>query len=260
MKRVRLVCWNPAEAMEKGESVRSLGYDVDSSQLTPETLKALRVDPPSAIVIDLDRLPAQGRDIGVVLRKHKTTRHVPIVFAGGKREKVTGVKGVLPDAKYTDWSRIQKSLEQAIANPPSNPVVHDSVFAGYSKTPLPKKLGIKANSIICLVGAPSDFEITLGSLPDKVTFRRRATDKCDLMIWFTKTMRDLERRINRLGDMAGSDGLWIAWPKKASGIKTDLTQAVVRQTGLDAGLVDYKVCSVDETWTGLRFTKRKKTK
>ena len=76
--------------------------------------------------------------------------------------------------------------------------------------------------------------------------------------WFTKSRKDLDSRIERLGTLAGKDGLWVVWPKKASGVKTDLTQAEVRRVGLASGLVDYKVCSVDATWTGLRFTRRKR--
>ena len=257
MFRVRLFHWNQAEAEERGERIRAAGYEVDSTPISPSTLKALRTDPPAAVVIDLERLPAQGRDIGVTLRTYKTTRSVPLVFVGGKPEKVAAAKELLPDAVYTPWSRIRSSLKRAIAHPPQEPVTHDSVFAGYSGTPLPKKLGIKKHSKVALVGAPQEFEKTLGTLPDGVSLSKRAGGGCDLMIWFTKSSKDLERRIARLGMLAGKDGLWVVWPKKASGVKTDLTQASVRKTGLAAGLVDYKVCSVDATWTGLRFTRRK---
>ena len=131
------------------------------------------------------------------------------------------------------------------------------VFAGYSGTPLPKKLGIKKHSKVALVGAPDEFEKTLGVLPDGASLRKRASSGCDLIVWFTKSSKDLEHRNKRLGTLAGRDGLWVVWPKKTSGVKTDLTQANVRRTGLASGLVDYKVCSVDAVWTGLRFTRRK---
>jgi hypothetical protein len=136
----------------------------------------------------------------------------------------------------------------------------DSALAGYAGTPLPKKLGIKKGSKVALVNAPEGFEKTLGQLPAGVSLRRRAGSGNDLTIWFTRSRTDLERRIERLGAQVGEDGLWVVWPKKASGEKTDLTQAEVRRIGLASGLVDYKVCSVDETWTGLRFTRRRQKK
>ena len=258
MLRIRFFHWHPAESEERAERIRSAGYDVDCAPPSPTTFRDLRKDPPAAVVIDLERLPAQGRDVGVTLRTYKTTRHVPLVFVGGKPEKVVGIQELLPDAVYTPWNRIRSELKRAIAHPPAEPVTHTSVFAGYSGTPLPKKLGIKENSKVVLLGAPVDFEKTLGVLPDGVSLRKRAVTGCDLIIWFTRSSKDVEHRIERLGMLAGKDGLWVVWPKTTSGVKTDVTQADVRKIGLASGLVDYKVCSVDATWTGLRFTKRKK--
>ena len=108
-----------------------------------------------------------------------------------------------------------------------------------------------------LVGAPDDIERTLGVLPPDVTLRRRAQGRCDLIVWFVDTRRDLERRVARYGAKAGAGGLWICWPKKASGVASDLSERVVRETGLAHGLVDYKIASIDPTWSGLRFTRRK---
>jgi hypothetical protein len=258
MKRIRYVHWDPAESEERAERIRSAGYEVAYGSISPDILKQLRNRPPAAVVIDLERLPSQGRDIGVALRTYKSTRNVPLVFVGGKPEKVARVEKLLPDAVFTSWNRIRGSLKRAIANPPKEPVVHKSALAAYSGTPLSKKLGIKESSKVALVGAPQGFEKTLAELPDNVSFRRRADCKCDLLIWFTRSRRDLESRIERLGNLAGKDGLWVMWPKKTSGKNTDLTQALVRRTGLASGLVDYKVCSVDTTWTGLRFARRRR--
>ena len=172
-------------------------------------------------------------------------------------EKVTRIKRHLPDAVYTSWSRIRSALKRAIAHPPARPVVPKSLLEGYSGTPLPKKLGISADSVVALIGAPTGFEQLLSDLPDGVVLRRGARGRSDLTVWFTKSRRDLERRVAHLGSVAGSGGLWIAWPKKSSGVATDLSQVVVRKVGMASGLVDYKVCSIDATWTGLRFTRRK---
>jgi hypothetical protein len=131
------------------------------------------------------------------------------------------------------------------------------MMAGYSGAPLVKKLGIKGNMVVVLVDAPEGFEETLAPLPEGVTLRRGARGRGDLVLYFAKSRKDLTRRIERLGSLAGKGGLWVVWPKRASGVASDLTQPVVRKIGLDAGLVDYKVCAVDTTWTGLRFARRK---
>jgi hypothetical protein len=224
----------------------------------PGALRELTRNPPDAVVIDLGRLPGQGRDVGLLLRRRKATRHVPLVFVEGDPEKVARVRTMLPDAVYTTWRRIRGSLKRALAHPPEAPPVPASALAGYSGTPLPRKLGIKAGSVVALAGAPAGFETTLGPLPDGVVLRRQVRGRCDRIIWFTRSRRDLERRIERLSAaLAERGGLWIAWPKKASGVATDLTQNIVRRTGLDSGLVDYKICAIDETWSGLLFARRR---
>ncbi|MFQ5890914.1 MAG: hypothetical protein ACE5JR_12850 [Gemmatimonadota bacterium] len=257
MSLVRLVHWNAAEAEERADRLRVAGYQVNHEPLSAAALRELRDNPPAAMVIDLARLPMQGRDVGIAIRHYKSTRHVPLVFVDGDPTRVARIREQLPDAVYTDWSRIRGSLSQAIAHPPTDPVATSSLLAGYSGTPLPRKLGIKANSVVSLVNAPEDFENTLGELPDGVTLRRQAGGRRDLTIWFTQSRKELERRIDRMASLAHKGGLWIVWPKKASGLATDLTQAAVREIGLATGLVDFKVCAVDETWTGLRFSRRK---
>lgn len=146
--------------------------------------------------------------------------------------------------------------KRAIAHPPANAIAPKSNFAAYAGVPLVKKLGIKANSVIALVHALQDFAETLGELPEGVTLRNQARGGCDLIIWFTTSRADLERRIERMMSRVGRGGALDRLAKKASGIATDLSQAAVRQIGLASGLVDYKVCSVDATWTGLRFARR----
>jgi hypothetical protein len=129
--------------------------------------------------------------------------------------------------------------------------------AGYSGTPLPKKLGIKPGAVVALVDAPTGFEQTLGELPAGVRLRRDARGRAHLTLCFVRTRAELGRRIPALSRAAAQGGLWICWPKKASGVATDLSDSVVRKVGLAAGLVDFKVCAVDATWSGLRFASRK---
>ena len=259
MARVRLIHWNEAEAAERGERLRAAGYEVDHELPSSPGLRRLFDGGFDAFVIDLSRMPSQGRDLAVLLRQREATRRVPIVFVGGEAEKVERTRQVIPDAVYTSWDEIEGDLETAIAAPPTDPYVPDSAFAGYSGTPLFKKLGIKPGTAVALVDAPEDFGDTLGALPEGASLGVVGPDEGDLVIWFTMSLRDLEGGV---GDMAMSLGpkasMWIAWPKKASGVATDVTQSDVRELGLATGLVDYKICSIDRTWSGLLFTRRKR--
>jgi hypothetical protein len=256
--RIRLIHWNETEAEEKAAVLSAAGFAVAYKPLTGAYLRNIRDDPPDAIIIDLSRIPSRGRDLGLAIRHYKTTRRVPLVFVDGAPGTIEGIRKILPDAVYTSWKAILDSLQDAIANPPADPVVPESVMAGYSGTPLPKKLGIKENSVVFLVGAPEDFERRLGELPDGVVLKRRAIGSSTLTLWFTRSRKDLDRRIDKMVPRAENGGLWIIWPKQVSRVTSDLTQNTVRKAGLAAGMVDFKVCAVDETWSGFRFTLRKK--
>jgi hypothetical protein len=126
--------------------------------------------------------------------------------------------------------------------------------AGYSGTPLPKKLVIKEGSKVGLVGAPDGFAQALGELPDGARLRQGARG-ADLVLWFVRSALQLKSGLKRYAALEVP--LWIIWPKQASGVDTDLSQNVVRAAGMGAGLVDYKVCAVDETWSGLLFRRRR---
>ncbi len=131
------------------------------------------------------------------------------------------------------------------------------VAAGYSGTPLPTKLGIKPGSRVALLRAPDGFEHTLGELPAGVTVRRRARGPLDVVVAFFVHREELERRLPALrAALAPAGGLWIAWPKRASGLQADLGERDIRELGLAAGLVDNKVCAIDAAWSGLRLVYR----
>ncbi|MGH9671272.1 MAG: DUF3052 domain-containing protein [Terriglobales bacterium] len=132
--------------------------------------------------------------------------------------------------------------------------------AGYSGTPLPKKLGIKPGSVVALVCAPKDFRETLGLLPEGAKLRAGADKNSTLTLWFTRSREDLKQGIRPMARQARRGPVWIIWPKLTSGVATDLKEQVVREAGLAAGLVDYKVCAVDATWSGLLFARRKSAK
>lgn len=257
MLRVQLIHWNAAEGRERAESLRAAGYEVSfEAQIGPGLRREMCDHPPAAVVIDLTRAPSQGRDVGLAIRQRKATRYVPLVFAGGDPDKVEGVRKILPDAVCAPWSRVRSALKRAIAHPPVDPAV-PSLFAGYSGTPLPKKLGIKPNAVVALAGAPSGFRKTLGDLPAGVRLHQGTSSRADLILWFVRSRTDLQRGLQRMAALIGAGSLWIIWPKKTSTQAADLSQQYVRETGLAAGLVDYKICAVDATWSGLLFTRRR---
>ncbi|HMV83273.1 MAG TPA: hypothetical protein PLD20_02210 [Blastocatellia bacterium] len=257
MTRIRLIHWNAEEAATRGEKLRAAGYEVEYSELDGDGYRALKNNPPAAFVIDLSRRPTHGMEVGTGLRGYKATRAVPLVFVEGAPEVIERIQRILPDATFTNWSRIRSALKSALAHAPANPVKPESNLAGYSGTPLPKKLGIKPNSTVLLVNAPEDFTQTLGELPAGAKLTTDGTGKVDLILWFLRRRIELEDRIEDMRALTGTGGIWLAWPKQASGLATDLTQTIVRETGLACGLVDYKVCAIDATWSGLKFALRK---
>jgi CheY-like chemotaxis protein len=258
--RIRLIHWNAAEAKERAALIRALGHDVRSGPIDDPYMRDLRADPPDAIVIDMTRIPSQGRDIGIALRQYKQTRRVPLVFVGGDREKIARVRELLSDAGYCSWRGIRGALRAALRKPPEKetggPVVPDSRMAGYSGATLPKKLGIKAGSRLFLIDPPDAVEAILGPLPDGVVLEHRPGGSPALILWFVRSRRALEGRIAGIVPKVGAGGIWICWPKKTSALASDLGQAEVRAAGLASGIVDYKVCAIDPTWSGLKFARR----
>lgn len=129
--------------------------------------------------------------------------------------------------------------------------------AGYSGTPLPRKLGIRPGARVVLSGAPPEAAGLLADLPDGARLLGRLVAGVDVILLFADRRADLARRLPRARPAMRPDGgLWVAWPKRSSGVATDLTEDVVREIGLAAGLVDNKVCAIDATWSGLRLVVR----
>ena len=148
-------------------------------------------------------------------------------------------------------------MKPAIRKPISKQSAKQATPTGYSGTPLPKKLGIREQCAVVLVNAPPRFERKLEPLPEGTEFVEDAAGARVAMQFAmseAELVRDFRPLVKALPDKVA---LWIAWPKKASGMKTDLTENVVREFGLSAGWVDYKVCAIDETWSGLCFARRK---
>jgi hypothetical protein len=146
----------------------------------------------------------------------------------------------------------------AAKNKPPRHAAQQPATAGYSGTPLPKKLGIKPGARLLLLSAPADFGTTLGDLPPEVDIKTRVGGANDVIVLFVDAKATLRKRFPAaVRCLAEGGGLWVAWPKKASGVVTDITEDVVREVCLPTGLVDNKVCAIDATWSGLRFMRRR---
>jgi CheY-like chemotaxis protein len=258
MKTVRLVHWNDAEAGERAARLEACGYAVEwQVRSGPELVAELKTTKASAIVIDLDRLPSHGRDVGIYVRRSKATRTLPIVFVGGDQAKIAAIRQLLPDADYTTWTAIESCLARALARPTEATVVPPSVFAPYAGRPLAGRLGIRAPSVVALLHPPPDFLRTLGDVPGPVTFVSRLARDISLAIWFVRSRRELDARIDAVAGRVAGFPIWIAWPKKTAGSMADVTQQDVRRAGLATGLVDYKICAIDATWSALLFRRRR---
>jgi CheY-like chemotaxis protein len=254
--RLLLVHWNAAEAAARAKRLRGWGYDAAAfwDPRAGKALRTVRADPPAAFVVDLSRIPSQGRAVAIWLRQQRATRPRPIVFAGGEAGRVAAVRAALPDAAFATWRSLRSALRRVLARPPARPVV-PGTMAGYSGTPLPRKLGIRPGATLTLRGAPDGFEATLGALPAGARPVRRGS--ADVLLIFCRTAAALSRAWPAASrDLAAGGRLWICWPKKASGLSRDLGEAEVRAFGLGRGFVDYKVCAVDATWSGLCFARR----
>jgi hypothetical protein len=256
--RIELFHWDPATAEERKRRLTQLGYAVTShSMVDRPLLRALRDAPPAAFVIDFSRRPSHGRDLALAIRQPKPLRGVPIVFVktGADEQKVIKIRNVFADAVFTTWTRIGPAIKSALTHRPDPQAPPPGVFAGYSGTPLVKKLGIKPGCVVRLVRAPDNFRTTLGTLPDGVKLERSCAPGA-LTLWFVRNARELRGEIVQIVRAVGDGRLWMIWQKKASGAATDVSESLVRETALANGLVDYKICAVDQIWSGLLFKRR----
>ena len=262
MAVVRLVCWKPDLASQRARALEEAGFPVDASPLNAGGLIGhFRANPPMAILIDLDRLPSHGREVAVAVRSSKTTRHIPIVFAGGVEEKVARIRQELPDAVFTNWNKVAPALTKALKNAPAEPVEPTPHMERYAGSSLVKKLGLRTKMTTALLGAPEGFEETLGELPEGVEVQTRMTRRTELALWFVRSLKELEAETAFIGArLPAGCSLWIIHPKQSGRHKVDFNQNDVRNAGLAAGMVDYKVCAVDADWSGLKFARKKGNK
>lgn len=257
MARLALFHHDPGAAAGHASRLLSLGHGVVLvSPRGPGEVEPLLADPPDAFLFDLGRGPSHGRELAAWLRRRKGTRNVPIVFLGGTEEAVAKARALLPDAAFGSWDDPGPVLAAALAAPPASPVV-PGAMDGYSGTPLPRKLGIRPGHLVVLSGAPAGFARALAPLPDGARVVSRLRPGADVLVLFAPSRRRLAASLPRaVAALAAGGKLWLAWPKKASGVRSDLSEKEVRAAGLAAALVDYKIAAIDATWSGLCFARR----
>ena len=259
---VRLICRDAEGAKQHAALLERAGLRVNASPPLPTGLtKHLSETGTAAIVIDLDRLPSFGREIAVMVRNSKRTRHIAIVFAGGLAEKVERIRAELPDATFCAWKNAATSVKKAIRNPvaePVNPLSHMERYAGVS---LATKLGIKPGFRVAILA--SDVASAAGleeqlrdSVPDAVVVAKLSRD-VNLALCFARSLAEVEAAFDVARTRLADDrSIWVISPKQSGRLKSDFNQNDVRDAGLRAGWVDYKVCSVDADWSGLKFSRR----
>jgi hypothetical protein len=254
MTKVRLIHWKAEEVEERAARVRAAGFPCDASPFGPRYGEELRKTPPGIYLIDLSRLPSHGREAGAYLRSSRAQGHVPVVFVDGAPEKITTVRKLLPDAIYCSWRGIKGALTKASKQRLAPKKAPPSSSGPYSSTPLWKKLGLKPGGTLALSGAPKELaETSFSDLPVGCTIRVRASGSPNVVLWFVRSRAQLRRQLPKKRKFAQSAGLWVAWPKQASEVATDLNRDFIRRLLLDDGLVDIKVCAIDATWSGMRY-------
>jgi glutaredoxin len=258
MARIFLVHWNESELCDLAAPLLTAGHDAERHFAVDKapSWDGFEVD---VAVISLDRLPSHGREIADWIGSAKKRRHVPVVFVGGKPEKVAETRARFPNAAYGRTEDLAVIVGEIVATQSTarpSPAIQAKTAENssvLSTTPLAKKLGIVPGVRFALVDSPRGFLRTLDP-PEAAVHSRSVTHECDIVVLFArdsaKLSAGLKTQRNLLNPKAS---LWLAWPKRTSPLASDLSDEVVRQMGLRAGLVDVKVCAINEDWSGLKF-------
>jgi len=267
-KTLRLICWNEADAATRSAILRRAGYRViaDPPENAGGMVRYFRDLSPDVVVIDLDRLPSHGRELGLSLRASKSTRHLPLVFAGGVPEKVGILRTALPDVIFTPWDKgIAAAIKQAMAQPAPPRLPSRELPKVTGAGSLERKLDIKPQTHFAIIYANRNDEPWLAellvSIPDGAVPQRSMDAATTLALFPVASRRDLMRAFEQArAALPPKASLWIVHPKQTSPLAADFNQDDVREAGLAHGFVDYKVCAVDRDWSALKFARRGVTK
>jgi CheY-like chemotaxis protein len=251
MARVRVFHWKAEEAGALLDTLRAAGHQIDyEERIDYKVMPALKRAPPDAVVIDLSRLPSHGRECATALRGHKATRLIPIVFVDGLPEKVEAVRRLLPDAVYTSRGRLVSALKRAIAKGAVDPVVPAQMMERYAGKAACAKLGIGVGARVAVMDPPGDYVAVLGEAPEGVRFEEEGSGS--ITLWFVDDLDGWRGALRRIRGVAGRGKVWVVWRMGTGGV----TLRVVGVVGAAVGLVDYKICSVNDTWSAMLFARR----
>ncbi len=253
-KIVRVFHQRESEAEALLRVLRKEGYRVmyDPTPGT-KTVREIKEDGTSIIVIDLSRLPSHGRHIGVWVRGSKGIRHIPLVFVGGDPVKVAAIRQEIPDAAYTSTDRLSVTLQRLKGL--KEPVVPRQMMQSAPGRTNAQKLGIQECSQVLAIDPPNDYERVVGAMPESAGFVE--SPPASVTLWFVHDAGEFEAGLPKRRVFAGNSKLWIVWPKgRRDGFNGDF----VRARGLKVGLVDYKICSLNERWSGMLFAVKKAKK
>jgi hypothetical protein len=257
MKTIRFISWHE-DIKTKVAALKQPGVRINAEpqiRLSGIVGELARLNP-AVLVLDLDKLPSSSREIALAMRSTKSARHIPILFAGGAAEKTVRIRTEHPDGTFVSWSEARQALAALLQQPPPIPAVIPP--RDFSATSLPKKLGIRADMEIALIAAPDAFEELLGDLPENTSLATRLTPKTGLALCFIRSLKDLAATLDLLTlRLPKQTAVWIVHPKRAGRYHVDFNQNHVRDHSLAVGLVDYKVCSIDNDWSALKFAWRK---
>jgi hypothetical protein len=255
MPRVRIVHWKPRQAGTLIDACRACGFEVDYDAVAGNVIaKLIRADPPDAIVIDLSCVPSHGREMAVYLRGTKYARRIPLIFVDGEPEKVEIVRRMLPDATYTTGKGLCTVVRTACARRVIDPVRPPGIMERYGSRTVAQKLGIKEGSTVAVMDAPRDYAAALGELPADVEIVEDPDSPQSVTLWFVRDSREYQAAMRGMPRLAARTKLWVVWRK---GVPGGLTDRMIRATAVDAGLVDYKICAVNEQWSAMAFARRK---
>ncbi|MGE3842401.1 MAG: hypothetical protein AB7I50_12520 [Vicinamibacterales bacterium] len=263
-RSVVLVHWKAEELPLRVRRLAAAGYQTEAlSEVTPAALHAVKRRHPAAVVIDLSRLPSHGQRVGEVIQAKSGFTSIPLVFVEGGHTTVARIRSGLPRAIFTSWRRLSTVLRKTTKGVSSRPArtvrSGRSPAAGYSGTPLPKKLGIREGQVVAVLNGPSARDPFWKTLPESVAVRTDLRRSPDVIVAFVTSIRDYARALPKIAAVLATGGTaWAAWPKKASGRATNLTEAIIREMALAENLVDIKVCAIDTTWSGLRLARRRR--
>jgi len=271
MRVIRLLSWDE-EIAAKAASLEAKGIVVDAAPLARTSGvvgEMARLDP-AILVFDLDRLSSNSREIALMLRASKSARHIPILLAGnepaqdGLPDKYARLKSELPDLPYATWPNAKEAMLKLLNEPriaphivPKPRVYTASLAQKLGILPGKERTATKARRI-ALIGEPEGFVELLGDLPETVRFTSKLSPAVHLALYFIRSLADLAATLDLLTTrLPLTASVWIVYPKRASRVYRDFNENDVREGGLSAGLVDYKICSIDADWSAMKFAHRK---